>query len=483
MQTPNSRTAEAPNRQYTPTRRTASTERFAELSRYKPSTVRPVSTPRTAQIVGLKDNQAIIEAHTPENSHGFDMPRQRRPIKRRRTAAGKQQGRKQQNWQSAQISTPLGSPLGNSMNGHMKSQLSSPFVSTQNKTLLKMSKRQSRTIFGKRRALATFMFLLLTFGGLITADFVMNDGLVHWGVKVEGIDIGGLSQADATAKLQTALDARLRSTTVKVRPDHSSEERLATKGVPLSAQTGTGSSAGTSTANFQLENPEITGVSVSWNFTAKELGASIDAAALVEEAMRVGEVKGLWNFLPALAARIKSFTGGVDIPATVSFDEKKLAEAIKPINDMIGVTMVNSNLYLDESGLAFVTSGRVGIKVDEHAFTARAQEVLLAKQTQPITAPMRNVPLDITDQDAQRVANQVNIMLSDPVTLEYEDSTWSLDAATLGSWIKTSVIGEGSAKALVATIDPVKAYEGLQEIMGEAGYGSAQNAQIDVSSG
>jgi len=376
----------------------------------------------------------------------------------------------------------------------------------------------------KRRVFAALSLLVVLMGALVVADFTLSDGKVHWGVKVDGVDIGGMTKADATTKLQAALDDKLANATVKVRPDAAAEERLAAKAVLPDGTTVAASAADTtasayalgdvsaasavylpgisgwesaastfrvadtaeadgSSISVQAENPEITGATISWNLTAADMGATVDAASLVDEAYAVGAVSSFWDFFPGLAARVNSWCGKVDLPAVASFDESKLASVLKTINDTIGVAMVNSDLAFDGQGIASVASGQAGLQVNVHQFSGLASDILLGQSTQPFTVPMQIVPVDISDQDAQKVATQVNTTLADPVTVAYDDHSWSLDASVLGGWITTSVEGTGSAKALVAQIDPVKAYDGIQQLMGDVGFGSAQNAQIDVSSG
>ena len=428
-----------------PTRRTPSSERFAALSRHTPSTVRPVTTFRHGQAKA----DAVEAAESAQSQTGFKMPPQSTPRK-------------------AGVS-PVNSHPGSSL--HPKKQGSI-----------------------KKKATLAVAALAVMAVALVGADLALSQDIVHWGVKVEGVDVGGLNKADATAKLQTALDAQLAGASVQAKPDASAEERLAAKAVsgendaPVAGQgEGTGADAD--------------GPSVLWTFSAADLGASVDAAALVDEAYETGKAHNALDFIPSLAARFNSWTGKVDLPATLEFDETKLEEALKPINDTIGIAMVNSDLDIDKEGFVSVRSGQVGIKVDQGLFESHAQSVLLSEATQKTTqatataattasqavstfsVPMRNIPLGVNDQDAQEVADQLNIALADPITLAYGDHTWTVDAPLLGRWITTSVKDEGTAPRLVATIDEAKAYEGLQELMGEAGYGSAQNAQIDVSSG
>lgn len=337
----------------------------------------------------------------------------------------------------------------------------------------------------KRVALGISIFLLVLVA-LVGADFALNNGKVHYGIKVEGIEIGGLSKAEATTELQTKIDSKLAGNAVQVKPDAATLERLANRAVaggensevPESAE-GVLDEGGEVTAGE--ESTESSGI--TWSFSAAELGASVDAAVLVEEAYAVGQVNDFFDFFPALAQRFSSWLGQTDLSAEVIFEEETLAASLKTVDDTVSIEMVNSNITIDENGFASVQTGQVGEKVNAQAFQTKAQDVLLGVSGQTIEAPLTSVSLDIDDTEAQAVADAVNATIADPVSFTYEEHTWSAETALLGSWISTSIEGSGESARLIPHVDATRGYDGLQALMGEVGYGSAQNAHIDVSSG
>jgi len=346
-------------------------------------------------------------------------------------------------------------------------------------------KKQGST---KKKVAATLVAFVVLVGALIGADFFLSEGKVHGGVKVEGVAVGGMSKQEATERLQIAFDSKLAGASVRVKPDAESEERLAAKAVSWEGEAGEGDNGNyddnDGEASAQNASSEASSeASLVWTFSAAELGASVDVSELVEEAYAVGQVKTAADIIPSIFTRFNSWIGGVDLVASAVFDEAKLTSALKPINDTIGSGMVNSNIAVDADGYASVRSGQTGIKVDEELFAERAQDVLLDRSDSVFDAPMRYVPVEVNDQAAQKVADSVNVALADPVTIEYGDHSWSVEAPLLGAWVTTSVQGEGNVRNLIASVDAAKAYSGLQELMGEVGYGSAKNASIDVSSG
>jgi hypothetical protein len=108
---------------------------------------------------------------------------------------------------------------------------------------------------------------------------------------------------------------------------------------------------------------------------------------------------------------------------------------------------------------------------------------MLGRSSTSFEVPLIAVPLDIDNKKAQVVADLVNTVIVEPVTVNYESYTWKVERPQMGAWITATVEGSGEKAKLVASIDIARAYAGLQGIMGEVGYGSAQNAWIDVASG
>jgi vancomycin resistance protein YoaR len=341
---------------------------------------------------------------------------------------------------------------------------------------------RKKASFGKKAAIAGILLVVMT-GVIVGTDFAWSYNKVHKGVKIEGVDIGGLGKAAATEKLQVALDGRLAGTRVHVRPDAVSEERLATKAVSWEGE-GDSPEEGDVADPAQEAGPAgPEEASITWTLSATDLGASVDAAALVDKAYEIGQVSSVFDVVPSLVDRVNSWAGNIDLSATVDFDRDQLAVALKPINDTIGIGMVNSNIDIDSGGFAWVRSGRTGIKVDEALFTERAESMLLDRSGEAFEAPMRTIPININDDAAQVFATEVNDILDEPIVFDYEGEVWEADAALLGAWVTVAVEGEGSAQRLVASVDAAKAYDGLRQLMDEAGFGTAQNASIDVSSG
>jgi|GEM_PF-1857754 len=432
----------------TPHRRTKSTERFAALSRNAPSTVRPVSTLRHGKSDDTTPRDGLMHA-----------VQQNRKAKK---AAAKNE--------EEYIAAGL---FGESSSGFN--------IPSEKKSQRPENESRFKPGRVKKWVIASCIVLVVGIAGAISADYAFGADKVHWGITVEGVDVGGLSKEEATNKLQIALDARLSVAKIQGKPDASAEARLAEKAVSFEEAEGEEAAAEEAAPEESAEASQEP--SITWAYAASDLGASVDASQAIEEAYALDKVSSVADIFPSALAKINSWIGKTDLSVTLDFDEKKLNEALQPINDTIGITMVNSNLDVNEEGVFSVRSGQIGMAVDLEQFTSKAQEVILANSETVFDIPLRNVAMGVNDDGAQKLADKLNIALASPITFEYETHTWSLEAPLMGPWITTSVEGEDTTTTLKASVDPAKAYEGLQQLMGEISYGSAKNAYIDVSSG
>lgn len=337
---------------------------------------------------------------------------------------------------------------------------------------------------GAKAAAIAVLAIALFLGAVVGLEFGLSNGKVHHGVKVEGVAIGGMDRAEATKTLQAALDSKLAGSSVRTAPSEKVITRLEESAVNDASgeapAEGNVSDAGEGSQDAPVESG---GDALAWSFSAADLGATIDAAALVDEAMDVGRISGFGSAISGVGERLSSWFGQVDIPARVDFEAGAFEAALQTIDDAIGVSMVNCGITINAEGVASVTAGRVGERVDPDAFSSKAAKMLLGKESSSFEVPMIDVPLDVDSDEAQVTADAITAAIADPVTFAYEEHSWQIWAPMLGEWTKVEVEGEGESAKLVPSIDAAKAYDGLQGQMGPVGYGTAGNAMFDVSSG
>ena len=368
------------------------------------------------------------------------------------------------------------------------------------------SRRSARaiTMGPRRRSVGKVVALVLAVlvvavAALSAAEVVLNAGKVHYGVKVAGVDVGGMTRAEAAQTLERELGSRLSEASVRAVPDSDTVARLEANvvgegGVATADGAADASAAGDAAADPSAEGAGDSSVegqdaqpaspdSLSWTFSAADLGARIDTESLVQEALAIGDISEPTDILEGVAQRVRSWLGQVDLPAEVAFDDEALSAALAPLDQALGVTMVNYTFAMSPEGAAGVVAGRAGEAVDAEAFARLAADALLGETTSTVAIPLAEVPVDIDEAEAQAAADAVNDAVFLPVTIKYAGQSWEITSAQMGTWVVPVIEGAGESARIGAALDEARAYEGIQQVLGSVAHGTATNATFDVRSG
>jgi vancomycin resistance protein YoaR len=355
---------------------------------------------------------------------------------------------------------------------------------------------------GLKVALSVVIALVVLAAAAFGVEIFLSFDKIHPGVSVAGVDLGGLTKQQAQAKLNDTLGSTLGSTVINAVPDAQTQQRLdATTLAATKAGDG-----GESDEAAITEGAAVATVASTWNITHDEVGATIDDLALVDAAYAVGR-GGLLQFFQQ---RYDAWVKGVDLEPIMTYDEDKLTALASTIGKTIGMQMVNYGVAIDQDGVANVTDGSDGQCVDTRELQELFTQAFLAGGQRDVIIPLTVDPVDISQQQAQEAANTLTEELAQPVTISYQDDSWQVDPAQLGSWVKsvtvpveyltssTSELRNVSLKDAAVTnptagvvdnlslqfiVDEDIAVPAIQAIMGDQGYGSAKDAWFDVSSG
>lgn len=276
---------------------------------------------------------------------------------------------------------------------------------------------------------------------LSAVDIALSFEKIHPGVKVYGIEVGGLDRSDAAVTLT-----------------NTSADRFARR--------------------ITIEHPEG-----EWQTSGQDIGAALDVDKAVDLAYRVGRVG---NVFDRAGERLNSWVRGVSIPAPISHDSSAAAPVIAQIQDVVEMPAVDAAVVIDEATAALRTSAP-GVAVDQD----RLFEALLLSSitsAQPVQVPTETVYPVIKDEQAEPALAVAKSMLASDVVLTFEDSRWSLKPAMVGQVIAfrsqeaTDSTSSGSASVLVAYIDPVAASSTIGPVVSAVGR-PAKNASFQVQSG
>ena len=277
--------------------------------------------------------------------------------------------------------------------------------------------------------------LLLGFG---IFDFFSGIGKIHPGVKVDGIEVGGMSVEDAASVLEEELPSHYTDSQIVI---YTTEDAANADGVYFTDESGESiayadevdSDSSSDTDSESDSEDESDTYSDKWVLTPSEIGTYVDGQAIAEDAYKVGR-DGL-----QILTHIKAWLGMIDVDPTLSFDEELFTTLVNGINGTIGVLMVDSDVQI-ENGVATAVEGSDGWLTDTDLLTQRLSYAALNQETPNFVAPMATVPQNIKLATAQQVCDQVNEALSKQITVTYSDQSWTLDAETYGSFIHTQVL-------------------------------------------
>jgi vancomycin resistance protein YoaR len=256
-------------------------------------------------------------------------------------------------------------------------------------------------VLGLPRPLLAAGLALVLVLGLVVADTALAAGSVRRGVTVGGIDLGGLSQVAARAKLAAAAQA------VGARP------------LVLRAE------------EARLELPR------------SQAGILFDLDDSVDAAFAVGR-----SGLPDLD-RLRTWFGGVDLPWSVRLDRPSFRRAVARLDARIRQPIKEPDLRVTGTKVELV-NGSPGRAVD----AAAAERALLAAAAGPagveVAMPILARRPTVEGAAAQAALDQARTLLSGPVAVTAAGRHASLPPAALAAALRTRV----RAGRLLVELDP-----------------------------
>lgn len=320
----------------------------------------------------------------------------------------------------------------------------------------------------KRSIGLAVLVIALLITGFSVVDGIANFGKVHNAVAVAGVDLGNLSKDQAAQKLEQYVNPVITGKPVDLFADDQAKQ----DGVNEETQTIKGGAT-----TYSADDQAQVG-SHSWRLSAATVGAFIDGDQLVAEAYGVG--RGA-DFLPG---RLAATFFGVDLNGRLTYDEAQIEALEKLLTNSIGTPMRNADIAFT-AGNFNVVQGNDGYSVDHQSFITLLDQAFLGEE-RSVVIPMAAEPMVIDSEKAAVAAQLAQEAIDSPIAMVYEDGgeSWELSSNTLGSWISTSIIGEGSDAGLVPRIDPQKVKEGMGAIIGDLNPGIPPiNARFKVVEG
>lgn len=211
---------------------------------------------------------------------------------------------------------------------------------------------------------AAALLVLIGYGAAVAA---VSGQEVAAGTTVAGVDIGGMSADEAVSTLRAELgDA-------------------ATAPIPVTA--------GEATTEI---DPAAAGLSVDWRATVDQASGLVLNPAMLYRQLR----------------------GDVAVEPVIRTDAQALAEALAPLAEVSAQAAVEPTLAYSDQAEVLYTPGTPGAQLDVEASSADIEAAYLGVPYQPLALPMTQVAASVSDQEAQRVRDEIAApAVSAPVTV------------------------------------------------------------------
>ncbi len=329
----------------------------------------------------------------------------------RKTASTVRSAPAGQSIRGAAATLPTTSRSGNGSNGSAATEKAGVVAARRVK-----SRSASRPRSGMTTATVRFVvgFAIGVFGALILATVAVlgvaqsYDGKIMPGVHAGTVDVSGLTRDEAISAIDSAY-----------------------------ASLGQGQAT--------ITTPNGTGT-----ITYADAGRAPDSAAMADAALSVGHGD---NPITSVTSAIRTFAGGVEIPVIVKLDPLALETKLHQITGSTQDPPTDASVSVSGSNFT-VVPGTAGRGIDETTIATGLIDQLAdadAPSQVQVGGKFITVQPNVTDADAQAAIDSANKMSAD-VTLTYNDKTWTIDAATVRSWI---IFGDRSDGTFGPVINPV----------------------------
>ncbi|HEY6736182.1 MAG TPA: VanW family protein [Candidatus Saccharimonadia bacterium] len=236
------------------------------------------------------------------------------------------------------------------------------------------------------RVIGTLVVLVV----LYAASFELTHiNKIYPGVQAEGVDLGGLTQADAQARLE--------------------QHAKVFTGQVITITQGT--------ANLRIP--------------VASLAPKYDAAKASALAFQYGRA-GNWQ--QWLLAKARSALGRTTIISTLQADVTKLTPYLTQLYDDTVTPVQNAQLAFNNNQ-AEVTPAQSGARLDMGELGAAILGRLATTSTDAITAPVYQIAASLDTQPLQAAVGQINGLVASPITLQWGDNQRQIDQATIITWI------------------------------------------------
>ena len=285
---------------------------------------------------------------------------------------------------------------------------------------------------------------------IVGVDTALNWGKAFPGVRVAGIELGGMTQEQAQEAISQVYSGRMYHGVITVYAGEEQKEAV---------EKGQENDLG---PEEQLSVEQVQANTKKWEITPAELGATVDYAERAQTAISVGRSD-------LIIGRLRALLGGVDLDLGVSFDQEKVEAFAQKVDKTIGDPRLDWNIKV-ENGKASVTEGHDGYMVDRDQLSATILNILLTSEngSGEFIANAPYAPLRIDEEAATAVCETVNKAIADGALIACDAVSWQASASEVGAWIVTKIEQRNGSWKLIPFVDENASRANIVQQLGQA---------------
>ncbi len=170
------------------------------------------------------------------------------------------------------------------------------------------------------------------------------------------------------------------------------------------------------------------------------ISAKYDTNRALDLAYNYGRT-GNWQTM--VQDQLRAFFGRGTSFAVYSYNDDQLADVIGPIFDAVATPATNASLSFanDQPQVAPAQSGS---RLDLGRLTQLVMDRLASISTASITAPVYELPAQMSTNALTKAAGQTGSYVAGPITLNNNGTTQTIDPVTIISWLTPSMVQVGT---------------------------------------
>jgi vancomycin resistance protein YoaR len=231
--------------------------------------------------------------------------------------------------------------------------------------------------------------IVLVAGLTVLGDAGRFNNKIHSGISVDGQDMGGRTEDEATAELAKYVQ------------------------------------------RAQLEPITLTSGDQTWTVMPEDVGTNIDTAGAVSAALAYTRENG---FFADLGRKFKLYTNGYDIPLEGTIDATKMDAVLASVAQDLDVQPIDATLVITNGQIQVVES-QEGRAVDQVTLRQQLKDLVLSLHATELPVPMMVTEPEVVAADLEPVVEQARAMAGSPVLLTSGEQTWTLTPEQILSYM------------------------------------------------